>query len=129
MANGLSNPSIEINDRAIHIVPNSLSIKRGKGDVNIRAQTAGGGAIEIITTDNAETRVSMVKFSVFPTNEYLELIPTWQEGRFSGGNTIRISDKTIDTPLSFTGMQITTDPEYAFGADTQIELEFMGDAT
>ena len=128
MANALSNPTIQINDETIAIVPNSLSYKRGAGDVNVRTQSAGGNSVEAVITENAETKISMVKFSLFLTDTNLDAIRAWQDNRASGGNTIRFSERGSDKPLAFSNMHVTTDPEYSVGADGSVEVEFMGDA-
>lgn len=128
MANALSNPTIQVNDDTISIVPNSLSYKRGKGDVNVRAQSSGGGGSSTVVTENAETKVSMVKFSLFLTDANRSLIDTWQENRYNGGNTIRFSERGSTIPLSFSNMHVTTDPDYSVGADGSVEIELMGDA-
>lgn len=126
--NALSNPTIQVNDETISIVPNSLTYTRGRGDVSVRAQSAGGNSVETVVTENAETKISMVKFSLYLTDTNLEFISNWQDTRYSGGSTIRFSERGSASPLSFTGMNITTDPEYSVGADGVVEVEFMGDA-
>lgn len=126
--NALSNPSVQINDETIAIVPNSLTYKRGAGDVSVRAQSAGGDSVEAVVTENAETKISMVKFNMYLTDTNREAIRGWQNNRFNGGNTIRFSERGSTEPLSFTGMNVTTDPEYSIGADGSVEVEFMGDA-
>ena len=126
--NALSNPTVEINDITIRILPNTLSYKLGKGDVNIRAQSAGGNSVEAVITEDAETKISMVKFSLTVTDTNRDLVEGWQENRFQGGNTIRFSEKGSDKPLSFSGMVVMTDPEYSVGADSTVEIEFEGDA-
>lgn len=128
-SNALSNPTVQVNDDTIYIVPNSLAYKRGKGDISVRAQSAGGDAVQVVVTENAETKMAMVKFSLFLTDDNRQAIETWQENRFNGGNTIRFSQRGSEVPLSFTGMNITTDPEFNVGADGSVEIEFMGDAS
>lgn len=127
MANALSNPSVQVNDDTIAIVPNSLSYKKGKGDVQVRAQSAGGNSVETVLTENAETKVSMVKFSLFLTDTNRQLIDAWQENRYSGGNTIKFSQRGSNVPLAFVNMNVTIDPELSVGADGSVEIEFMGD--
>ncbi len=127
MANALSNPVVQVNDQTISIIPNSLSYKRGAGDVNVRAQSAGGDSVEAVITENAETKLGMVKFTLSVTDTNMEYVQTWHDNKFNGGNTIRISSRTISTPLSFTNMNITTEPEFSVGADGSVEVEFMGE--
>lgn len=128
MTGALSNPTIEVNDQTIAIVPNSTSYKVGAGDVNVRTQSSGGGSTSTVITEDAETRISMVKFSLYVTDANAALIRGWQENRYSGGNTIKLSQRGLDVPLAFINMHVTTDPEYTVSADGTVEIEFMGDA-
>lgn len=118
----LSNPAVEVNDQAVAIVPNSLSYKKGQGDRSVKAQSAGGNAIEAVVTENAETKISMVKFKLFNTKTNLDLANSWIEN--ISGNTIRLSEGELVE--SFRGMIVTTEPERSIGADGDLELEFMG---
>ena len=118
----LANPTIEVNDAVIGIIPNSCSYKAGKGDINIRAQSAGGNSIDVVKTENAETKISMVKFKLFNTKTNSEQVKTWQDS--VNGNTINLSDG--DFIQAFREMFVITDPELMLGADGEIEVEFNG---
>ncbi|MCK5019194.1 MAG: hypothetical protein KAS32_19195 [Candidatus Peribacteraceae bacterium] len=118
----LSNPAVEVNDQTISIIPNSLSFKKGQGDKGVKAQSAGGDAIEVVVTENAETKISMVKFKLFNTKVNFDLVNAWV-GNISG-NTIRLSEGELIE--SFRSMIVTTEPERAVGADGELEIEFMG---
>lgn len=122
MPRTLSNPTVEVNDQVISIVPNSLVYKKGFGDRQVRAQSAGGDSITAVVTEDATTKLSMVKIKLLPTTENINLVSEWLDSR--DGNTIRFSeDSNIE---SFTGMYVTTEPENTTGADGEIEIEFMG---
>lgn len=118
----LSNPSVEVNDQAIAIVPNSCSFKLGQGEKTVKAQSAGGNSIEPVVSENAETKLSMVKFKLTNTKENFDFVRQWVAN--ISGNTIRLSEG--DMVESFRGMVTTTEPERAIGADGELELEFMG---
>ena len=118
----LSNPTVEVNDTVIGIVPNSCSYKTGKGDVTMRAQSSGGDAIEMIRTENAETKISMVKFKLYNTQTNVQNKRDWQSS--VDGNTIRLSDGSFTE--SFRQMFVTADPEVMLGADGELEIEFRG---
>lgn len=126
MVNALSNPSIEVNDRTVAIVPNTLVFNDGVGDVNVRTQSSGGGVVDAIITEDAETKIGMVKFGLYVTDENRASIREWQENRYNGGNTIKFSQRGLSLPAAFTNMHITTSPEYAASADGTVEVEFMG---
>lgn len=118
----LANPTVEVNDTVISIVPNSLAFKDGKGDTNLRPQSAGGNSISVIKTTNAETKKSMVKFSMITTGENDALKSQWQD--LDNGVTIRLSD--ADFLKSFRRMHVMEDPEVSTGADGVTEIAFEG---
>lgn len=117
----LSNPQVSVNDEIIAIVPNSLSYKPGIGDKDAKAQSSGGNAVSIVITENAETKVSMVKFKMYNTKSNLQRVKDWC-ALYS--NTIEIAE--LDLTESFSDMVVTTEPERAVGADGELEIEFKG---
>ena len=117
----LSNPTVEVGNDAISIVPNSLSYKKGKGDKNVRSQSAGGDSIEVVITENAETKKGMVKFSLYNTAVNQALLDSWQD---SDETTIKLSQGSFT--LSFRSMVVTSDPEVSTGADGSLEVAFEG---
>lgn len=119
----LSNPTVEVNDSVIAILPNSLSFKSGKGDTNIRPQSSGGDAITLVRTENAETKMSMVKFKLANTRTNIDLVADWMD-EVIDGVTIRLSDGPLTK--SFRQMFIISDPEVSLGADGELECEFNG---
>ncbi len=120
----LSNPTVEVDDDVITILPNSLSYKEGQGDANVRPESAGGNSIEVVVTDNAETKKSMCKFKVSNTDTHLNQAKTWLNARTNGGVTINLSEGDIQ--VAFRNMILVTEPERAVGADGEIEFEFEG---
>ena len=118
----LSNPNVQVNDVTIALVPNSFSYKKGQGQKSVRAQSAGGNAIEIVVAENAETKKSMVKFKLYNTEENFNLVGGWAEN--INGNTIRLSEGELQ--LSYRSMVVIDDPEYMIGADGDLEITFEG---
>lgn len=119
---GISNPVIKRNGKTISIVPNSLAYKLGTGDKVIRAISSGGGAITPVITDNVETKLGMIKFSVPNTSDGAQIA---REASDAGeNNEFQISDE--DLQVSFTGMALMTEPERPLSQDGVFELEFMG---
>lgn len=122
----LSNPSIIIDGATIEIIPNSLTYKGGRVEKNVRAVSAGVSTTTI-HTENAETAISEVKFTVATTTTLDEEINDWAnttgELEISFYQTIRgeIVNRT------FKGMSLTNDPELAVASDGSVELIFQGD--
>lgn len=119
---GISNPTIKRNGETISIVPNSLSYKLGTGDKVIRAVSAGNNSIVPVVTDNAETKLGMIKFSVPNTSEGARLAR--QVADAGEGNEFQIIDEALQ--VSFSGMSLMTEPERPLSQDGVFELDFMG---
>lgn len=123
--NALSNPTVEVNNGTVGIVPNSLSYKSGKGNINLRSQSSGGNSISMVKTVDAETKKSMVKFSIYNIKPNKDLLNGWQDA--VNGNSIRLSEG--DFTVSFRNMFVIEDPERDLGADATWEISFEGQPT
>lgn len=124
MAKTLSNPTVEVDDDVISIIPNSLSYKEGSGDTQVKAESGGGNSIVTIVTENAETKISMCKFKLSNTEEHLNQIKEWKASNDDGGVTISLSEGAIQ--VAFREMILTVEPERTVGADGELEVDFQG---
>ncbi len=124
MGNALSNPVMEIDGDVISYIPNSVVYNEGAGEMKVKVESAGGGTVEPIVTENAETKIGMVKFKVSPTSTHLGQIREWQTSSRDGGVTIDLSKDDIQVP--FTQMILINNPDVNVGVDGEIELEFEG---
>lgn len=122
MSRTLANPVVEVNNAIIAIVPNSFSFKSGKGNKTLRPQSAGGNSIQTIVTIDAETKKSMVKFSLITTKQNDEYKDAWQDA--VDGVLINASDG--DWAKTFRKMHIIEDPETSTGAEGVTEISFEG---
>jgi len=122
MAIALARPSIIINNTPIQVVPNTTVYTEGKGEQNVRTQSAGGGSVEIVVSENVETNISKVNFSIMPTPENIEAARGWKSN--PGANAINIVSGEFNR--SITSATLTNDYEVNLGSDTTIDLEFMG---
>lgn len=119
---GIANPTVQWNGSTISVVPNSLAYKLGTGDKVVRAVSAGGGSVTPVVTDNVETKLGMIKFSLANTADGLSLARQMADAGES--NEFQIADP--DLQASFSGMALITEPERALSQDGVIELEFQG---
>ena len=76
----------------------------------------------MVVSENAETKKSMVKFSMFPTKPNSDLVNTWLDN--SAGNAILLSEGAFTR--QFRNMFIINDPEFNFTADGVTEIIFEG---
>lgn len=118
----LANPTVELNDQPIAIAPNSLSYKKGQGDKSVKPQSAGGNAVEMVISEDATSKKSMVKFKLLNTKENFDLATGWTDN--ISGNTIRLSEGELTE--SFRHMIVTVEPERMIGADGEMEITFEG---
>ena|SRR3990167_9522761 len=124
MAIALANPTVLINNLSVSIVPNSFTYTEGRGEQTVRVQSAGGGSVQSVLSNNVETNLSTVKFDVFPTAENIALILGWKDN----GNENVIGATGAGLTRSFTNATLTNDYEVALGSDTKISLEFKTNA-
>jgi hypothetical protein len=120
----LSTPSIYISGRLIAIVPNSLTIKFG-GERNVRAMSAGGGSIQIVSGTNAEKMLSDLMFEIANTGENSDLVRYWASRANNGlAETVRVTELAMQ--YAFEEMFYVSEPELHFKADGNIKNEFKG---
>ncbi|MCK5019862.1 MAG: hypothetical protein KAS32_22575 [Candidatus Peribacteraceae bacterium] len=125
---GLSVPTIKMNNEVVAILPNSYSFISGDGEVKVRAASTGGGAAVSTHTLDAETMVSVVKFSLLNTIDNMERVRDWKAN--FARNTHEAVQRGLDgkdIALAFRGMSVTNDPEIKAAADGVIEVELAGD--
>lgn len=123
---GLAVVTVEVNDEVIEIKPNSLAFKGGLGDITVRHQTGGGEAGSKVITEDDETKVGMVKFTLLTETTNVDRVNTWGLlSRNASGNVVRLSGAGFTR--SFRGMRLTSDPEIGIGAEGEFEVVFEGD--
>ena len=120
---GRSDPTILVNDIPYSIVPNSVVHKFGLGETKVDAASIGGGAVEVNVTEDAETKVSMMKFKMFTTEENEAAFKSWKQT--PGANTVVYSESG-QKPLTGTFMSVVNDPEWEDQASGQVEIDFQG---
>ena len=125
----VTNPQVVVNNVAVPVIPNSVTYTEGFGEQNQRVQSAGGGNTELVFSDDVETKISMVKFSMLNTQANIDLIRSWKANRNANAITITGDPRDGGDALkrTFANGALTTDYEVNLGADTEIEVEFMTD--
>lgn len=120
----LNNAILTVDDINVKVVPNSVAYNDGDGEVTLRTQTAGA-TVEVIDTINAETQISMCKFTLLSTPENADLVRVWS--RSQDPHTITLAVRGSDFTRSFRNMRVTNNPDVAVGHDANIEIEFKGE--
>jgi len=122
MVNALSNPTVVINNITVPVVPNSVAFTEGFGEQNIRTQSAGGGSVQQVYSNNIETNMSMFKCELYNTAENIDNIRIWKTN--NSDNAISVTGEGLTR--SFTNMALVNDYEVNLGSDTTISIEFKG---
>lgn len=118
-----SDPTIIVNDISYAYVAGSLEHKFGKGEQSVDSATGGNGAVETVVTENAETKISEIKFKMFTTTENEEAFLNWKST--PGKNTV-VEEESGLKPITGTKMTCTNDPNWAVGPSGQVDIEFKG---
>lgn len=120
----LSAPKVQVNGRTIKIIPGSVE-RDIPGERKVRAVSAGGNTVSMVSGLNVEELKASVKFSVPHTAEMVD----WAEAIADDANrgvfcTIKIIEQTKQ--LSYEQMILTAKPSTKYEAEGSIDLEFEG---
>lgn len=127
MQEGISKPTLLINNETIAIVPNSATFDEGEGETTVRAMSAGGGSIELVISTDAEGMVGGFKVELPNTAKYINLARGWKKN--PGKNVIQmLGNNKQGKPLSrtITEASITNNYEVELSSDGKLSLEWVG---
>jgi hypothetical protein len=113
----------------VPVIPNSVTYTEGFGEQQTKTQSLGGGAVQTVWIDNAESKFSTLKFSIFPTVDNVALARSWKAG--GNNNAASLSgqtDQSIYFTRSFNHLSINNNYEVTLGADGKIDCECASDA-
>lgn len=124
MVNSLSTPTVTVDNVTVFIIPNSFKYTEGFGEQTVRAQSAGGGSVRIVSSDNAEMKISDPKWSMLNTNENIDIIRAWK----AKGSNIAISATDKDGfTRTFNNATLVNNYEVNLAADGTIDLEWKSE--
>lgn len=130
MAIQLSDPSVTINNEAINVVPNSVSYNDGLGTQTVLAQSAGNGKTSTVYSNNVETNIGSMKFSIRSTVQNANFARALKANL--NRNVVMISGTTPDgksLTRTMTEAAFTTDLDVPLSQDGVIAIEMMGNKT
>jgi hypothetical protein len=128
MPNIIATPSIVVNNQVINIVPNSCSFTEGYGEQSMRVQSAGGGVVSQVYSNNVEARLSSLKFKLYATADNIALALSWKQNL--NNNAISLTGQTsTNTYISrvFNNAAILNDYEVNAQTDGNLDIEFKSD--
>jgi hypothetical protein len=123
----ISKPAVRVNNNPIAVIPNSVKFTEGEGETTIRNQSAGGGANELVISDNAEEKIGKVMFDMANTPENIKSARGWKKN--PGVNFVEISGEAGGEPFSrvFNAATVTNDFEVELSTDGKLSLEWAGE--
>ena len=124
----LSVPGIIVNNEPWAIVPNSFKYDGGEGEINVRTASSGGGSVESVHSQNAESQIGKCSFDVFLKAGTDSKIATLKGN--VGSNSIEAIQRSAagdSQTLSFNNMSLVNAVEREASADGVTSLEFEGD--
>lgn len=123
----LNQGTIVVNNEVVLIKPNSLTFTNGTGEAMVRAQQAGGGAIETVSSVNGETMISTVKFDLLNTISSSDLVDAWSLNKIRSERFV-IQFIYNEKTYTVTNAILTNNVEYQDSNDGSMSCEFAGDA-
>jgi hypothetical protein len=123
MSIGFSNAGVTVNNIPISILPNSLKITHGAGEINTRSMQAGGGAVEMVHTEKTDTKKGKIVFEVAVTDANQSLAAIWKA--LIGANVI-VAIQLGMKPVVLQEASMINDPEWEASADGKASIEFEG---
>jgi len=118
----ISKAAIQVNNNTVLVKPNTISFTSGKGEQKQYPASAGGGQIRLIYSDDLETHIAMVKFSMHATAENIRLAEEWKGN--ANQNAVAIISDTFN--VNIVSAALVNDYEANLTADGVLELEFAG---
>lgn len=122
MPTAITTPTITINNETVFIVPGSFSYTEGLGEQTVRVQSAGGGSVVPVYSQNVEMRKSTVKFSMVNEPNNIKKAREWKI--LGQGNAISATDVHTGFTKTFKLAVSTTNYDVPLGPDGVLELEF-----
>lgn len=120
----LTDATVEVGDEPIAVMPDSVTFTEGLGEQTMRAASIGGGAVEVIFSNDLSTGFSTIKFDMPSVIKYIDMAKDWKQN--GNSNTISISGKAGSDSITrtFSKAALTMDYEVALGPDGVISVEF-----
>jgi hypothetical protein len=123
VATQLNDIIILVNNQQISYEADSLSSSDGLGEFSIRNSVVGGGQTEQVFSKDLSTKFGMVKFALPTTTENLALVRGWKDN--DNNNVVELIGPSTDQFTKiFTQAAIMNDPEFNYGTDGTVEVEF-----
>lgn len=122
MPSAISKPTVKVNNEVWPIKPNTAKYTEGEGETEVQTQSAGGGSIEIVTSDSAEDKMSMVSFEMLNTPENIKRARAAKKN--PGGNVVELSEGSFSRVVA--QASIVNDFEVELSSTGKLALDWRG---
>lgn len=120
MSKVLSNPTVVVNNTPIPIIPNSFKYNEGLGEQKLRVESAGGGALNQVLSDDVEMKLGAFSFEMLNTEANIEEARKWKQN--GNLNTVSVTEGTFDR--TFAGAALINNYDVSLAADGNLVLEW-----
>lgn len=123
----VSKPAVEVNNQAVAVKSNTVTVNEGLGETNVTAASLGGNDVEIEISDSAEDKVGKCAFEISATVKNKKSARGWKLN--SGVNVVKIGgvDEEGNSFVNvYRKMSVTNDYDAALQSGGSIPLEWAG---
>lgn len=125
MSTAINNAHLYVNDLPTLYLPNTLSYNDGKGERTVRTQSVGGGAVEIIVTDNLETHIGGVKFNLANNVDMVKKFDLWRDNFDQNVVVLVFEQSGISWSKTFKQATVVNNPDVELKTTGVIAVEFQ----
>lgn len=117
-------PTLTINGDTVAFVPNSITYDEGFGEYKASVQTTGAGIVQQVFSQDVETALSTIKFSLKNTTDNIALARSWKANL----NANQITMSYAGFTRAFNNASLVNQYEVPLGSETMLALEWRSDA-
>lgn len=116
--------TLRANNDVVGYEANTLKIKNGKGEYQIRNVVIGGGESEQIFSIDISTKFGELKFSLPCTDDSVALVDGWKDNL--NDNVFELIGTNVSYNKNITQAAVMNDPEFDFSTEGVVEVEVKG---
>ena len=128
MSDRFTNPTVQVNNDAVAITPNTWDGDEGLGEQTIETASLGGGRVQQIYSDNVETAFGSFKFSLPATPPNIALVKSWKVKRNTNTVIVTGSNASGTVRRSYSQAAILNNYKVPASTDGKIDLEWGANA-
>lgn len=124
MSTQIGSVEFKVNNELVAYLPETPTMKLGRGDTVTRTLATGGGGVTTVTGTNLDTKKGKYTVSLATDDNVFRRIDDWSSK--VGKNVLSWSDTLTGKSGVMQRASITTDPDIGMGSSGETEVEFEG---